>query len=224
MIKHFVFIILICCLYSCSNSKQETTNKLQLSDSLFALKNLGYADINRTKFIDNGLYTDSTKKVEFIPLDSFYIEKILAPILKQELGVDKDYVKSFMYSYFISIQEKIGNNRPLIIWSSGDDYESMILAIVDSTLKPVSYLVLSGGIFAGPYEVDDSLSSWGEDKYSIINDKRIESYTINAYVWTNSQNDTAIIDSIIYHSEILENGMIITNKVDSIRFSKTIKK
>ena len=111
----------------------------------------------------------------------------------------------------------------MIIWTSGDDYTSLILTLVDSTLNPVSHLVLNGGLFAGPYEFNDSLTCWGEEKYSKIKGSRIESYTLNTYVWTDSRNDAAFVDSINYISQIMENGQIKTEKIDSMRTTKRIE-
>lgn len=84
--------------FSCSvKTDKKVEESKVLPDSLFALKNIEDADLiyNNITFIDNGLYLDSSKKVEFVALDTIYKEKILAPILKQDLGVDKNFVKSF---------------------------------------------------------------------------------------------------------------------------------
>jgi hypothetical protein len=161
--------------------------------------------------------------VEFVALDSTYKLKVLAPFLKKDLGVDSDYVKSFMNSYFISKPNKIGDYQPLIIWTSGDDYTSLILTLVDSTLNPVSHIILYGGLFAGPYEINDSLTSLGEKRFFKINGETIHSYSLNTYVWTDSRNDSAFIDSISYKSTILKNRQIKTDKLDSVRVIKQIK-
>lgn len=224
MNKYLFLGLLIGIGFSCSVKTDKKVNELGLPDSLFSLKNIENADlVYKVKYIDNKLFLDSSKKVEFVALDTTYKLKILAPILKLDLGVDKDYVKSFMISYFISKLDKIGDYQPLIIWTSGDDYTSLILTLVDSTLNPVSHFVLNGGLFAGPYEFNDSLTCWGEDKYSKIKGRRIESYSLNTYVWTDSRNDTAFVDSISYKSQILENGQFQIEKIDSIRTIKRIE-
>jgi hypothetical protein len=221
----FLFLgLLIGIGFSCSVKTDNKVNEIGLPDSLFSLKNIENADlVYKVKYIDNKLYLDSSKRVEFVALDTTYKLKILAPILKKDLGVDKDYVKSFLISYFISKQDKIGDYQPLIIWTSGDDYTSLILTLVDSTLNPVSHFVLNGGLFAGPYEINDSLTSWGEDRHSKINGTTINTYSINTYVWTDSRNDSAFVDSIIYKSQISQNGLIKTEKIDSIRMIKRIE-
>jgi len=208
--------------FSCSVKTDKKVDGSALPDSLFALKNIENVDLiyNNVRYIDDGLFLDSSKKVKFVALDTIYKAKILAPILKQELSVDMDYVKSFMDSYFISKQEKIGDYQPLIIWTSGDDYTSLILTLVDSTLKPVSHMVLNGGFLSGPYEINDSLTSWEEEKHSKITGNTIHSYSLNTYVWTDSRNDSAFVDSIIYTSKILQNGQIKTEKIDSVRMVK----
>ena len=223
MNKILLFGLLILLGFSCSVNTRMKVDKFELPDSLFALINIESTDIvNKVRYIDNKLFLDSSRKVEFIALDTTYKTKILAPILKKDMGIDKDYVESFILSYFISKQDKIGDYQPVIIWTSGDDYTSLILALVDSSLNPVSHLVLNEGLFSGPYEVNDSLTSWGEDKCSHINGTIINTYTLNTYVWTDSRNDSAFVDSIIYKSQILQNGQIKTEKIDSIRIIKMI--
>lgn len=223
MNKILLFGLLILIGFSCSVNTGMKVVKLELPDSLFVLMNIESMDlVNKVRYIDNKLFLDSSKKVEFVALDSTYKTKILAPILKKDLGIDKDYVQSFIRSYFISKQDKIGDYQPVIIWASGDDYTSLILAVVDSSLNPISHLVLNGGLFSGPFEVNDSLTSWGEYKCSHINGTIINTYTINTYVWTDSRNDSAFVDSIIFKSQILQNGQITTEKVDSVRIIKMI--
>jgi hypothetical protein len=210
--------------YSCSVSTDKQIEKLNLPDTFFVLKNYHNSDLlAKVKYINNRLFLDSTKQIEFVALDTNYKVKILAPVLKEDLGVDENYVKSFLISYFISKQDKIGNFQPVIIWISGDDYNSLIMVLLDSALNPISHILLNGGFYAGPYEVNDSLTSWGEEKNSRIDGNKIESYCLNTYVWTDSRNDLTFIDSLSYKSIILENGLIQTEKVDSIRIVKRIK-
>ncbi len=224
MNKILFFVLFIGLGVSCSVKMDKKVNSLWLPDTLFALKNIENTDlVNRVKYIDNKLFLDSLSKVKFVALDTIYKLIILAPILKQDLGVDKDYVKSFMISYFISKQEKVGDYQPIIIWISGDDYTSLMLVLVDSTLNPISHLVLNGGLFAGPYEINDSLTLWGKDKHSEIKNTIINSYLLNTYVWTDSRNDSAFVDSITYKSQILQNGQIKTEKIDSVRMIKLIE-
>lgn len=212
--------------FSCSVKTDKKIEESEaLPDRLFALKNIEDADLiyNNIRYIDEGLYLDSSKKIEFVELNTVYKEKILSPILKQDLGVDKDYVKSFMQSYFISKQDKIGDYQPLIIWTSGDDYTSLILTLVDSTLNPVSHMVLNGGFLSGPFEVNDSLTSWEDEKHSKIDGNTIHYYSLTNYIWSDSRNDSAFVDSITYISKILQNGQINTEKIDSVRMVKSVK-
>jgi hypothetical protein len=224
MKRLLIFGLILGLIYSCSGSSIKQPNRtIELPDNLFALKNVHNSSfINKVKFIDNRLFLDSSKQVEFFPLDSNLKGKILAPILKMDLRVESDYVKSFIISYFISKQDKIGDYQPVIIWASGDDYTSLILAVLDSNLCPISHIILYGGQFAGPYEINDSLTSWGEEKQSIIEGNQIKSTVLTTYVWTDSRNDSAFIDSISYKSKILGTGKIMTEKLDSIRIIKKI--
>lgn len=223
--RKLIFLGLILGLiYSCSATSSKKLDRSEdLPDSLFALKNVQNTSfIDKVKFLDNRLFLESSKRVEFFPLDTNLKSKILAPILKTDLGVESNYVKSFITSYFISKQDKIGDYQPIVIWTSGDDYTSLILAVLDSNLIPISHITLYGGLFAGPYEINDSLTSWGEEKHSIIDGNQIKSTVMTTYVWTDSRNDSSFIDSIIYKSKILETGKIMTEKLDSIRIIKKV--
>lgn len=222
MKKIMTILCLIGLISSCSKPKGYNT-KIELKDSLFALQNISFANIYHSyKHIDDKLYLDSSRNIGFTQLDTFYKVKILAPLLHKDLGraVDTNYVKRFTTSYFISKQNKVGQYQPLIIWSSGDDYTSLILAIVDSCLNPVSHLVLSGGLFGGPFETNDTLSSWGEDKFSKINNNEISTCILKTYVWTVNPDSTMIIDSLSYKSVIMDNGQIETELIDSLRIFK----
>jgi hypothetical protein len=160
---------------------------------------------------------------EFVPLDSTSKRLILAPIMKKDLGVDANYSGKFILSHFISKQEKIGNLQPIIIYTTGDDYQSLILAVLDSTLNPISHIVLSGGLFSGPYEVNDSLTCWQNETFSKINGKDIQSYISKTYVWTDSRNDSAFVDSLVFSTKIRANGTIDTKQTDSLRIKRKLK-
>jgi hypothetical protein len=143
--------------------------------------------------------------------------------MKKDLGIDANTSGKLFLSHFISRQDKIGNIQPIVIYSTGDDYQSLILAVLDSTLTPISHLVLSGGFFTGPYEVNDSLSCWGDETFSKINGNEIQSFVSKTYVWTDSRNDSAFIDSIVFSSKIRDNGKIDTKQIDSLRIMRKIK-
>ncbi|MGL1886694.1 MAG: hypothetical protein OCD76_09280 [Reichenbachiella sp.] len=160
--KMITILFLIALAISCSNNSDSNKVEFNLSDDLFALKNITNSQsLNNIFYTENRLFYDSSKKIEFTVLDSIAKQKILAPIMKIDLGVDVEYTQSFMKSYFISIQNPIGKFKPIVIWTSGDDYTSLILTLIDSTCTPVSHVLLSGGVFTGPYEINDSLTSWG---------------------------------------------------------------
>ena len=214
----FCFLFLLSC--STGNNKQNVT----LSDDLFVIKNLKNSSlIHSFKYRDNHLFSDSTFKTEFVPLDSTYKRLILAPIMKKDLGVDADYSRKFILSHFISKQEKIGHLQPIVIYSTADDYQSLIFAVLDSALNPISHLVLSGGQFAGPYEVNDSLSSWGDETFSKINASEIQTHVSKIYVWTDERNDSAFIDSLAFSSYVKSNGSIETKLIDSLRLKRKFK-
>jgi hypothetical protein len=217
------FCIFIGLLSSCSKPKTITSQKPVLADSLFALKDLSDIDICNTFYDqDNQLFIDKSRKIEFVELDSTYKLLILSSILKKDLKVDDNYLNHYMISHFISKQSKIGDLQPIIVKTIGDDYSSILLIILDSNLKVISHFYLSGGFDAGPTEINDSISSWGEEKHSKIQGDVINSYVIRTLVWTDSRNDTAFIDSVRYKTRILKSGEFQTHKVDSIRYISKI--
>lgn len=223
MIKYLIFSLILGFGFSCNFKTEKQIVAPELADSLFALKNLSNTDfMYLMKYDDSKLFLDSTHKVEFTALDTSYKRKILVPILKQDLELDAEYVMSYMNSYFIAKQNKVGPYQPLIIWTSGDDYTSLILALVDSAFNPVSHFILKGGFQTGPYEINDSLTSWGEEKFADLNGNTINSYSLFSSVWTDERNDSVFVDSIIYKSEILDNGQIKTERKDSVRLLKRI--
>ena len=220
MNKLIIFCILL--LVSCSTGKTQQENLL--SDDHFVFKNLKNTSlIHSFKYQNNRLFSDSTFRTEFVPLDSTFIRLILAPILKKDLGVDAGYTVKFTLSHFISKQEKLGQYQPIVIYSTADDYASLILAVLDSTFNPISHLILSGGLFAGPYEANDSLTSWGEETFSKINNNEITSFVSKTYVWTDSRDDSEFIDSLLFSSKIRDNGTIETKLLDSLRIKRKIK-
>jgi hypothetical protein len=214
----FYFLLLISC-----SARQDNRN-LVLSDDLFVIKNLRNSSITHSfKYQNNRLFSDSTFRTEFVPLDSTFKRLILAPIMKKDLGVNAEYSEKFILSHFISKQNKLGKYQPIVIYSTGDDYTSLILVVLDSTINPISHIVLNGGQFAGPYEVNDSLTSWGKVTYSTINGSEINSYISKTYVWTDSRNNSAFIDSLVLSSKIRDNGTIETRLIDSLRIKRKIK-
>jgi hypothetical protein len=217
-------LLLVCSLFFLSCSTGQNNQKVILSDDLFAFKNLKNSSIVKSfKYQDNHLFSDSTFRTEFVPLDSTFKRLVLAPIMKKDLGVDPEYSEKFILSHFISKQEKIGKYQPIIIYSTGDDYTSLMFVVLDSTINPISHLILWGGLFAGPYEINDSLTSWGKETSSKINDNEITSYISKTYVWSDARNDTALIDSLAYQSKIRDNGTIETKLIDSLRIKREIK-
>ena len=220
MNKLIIFCLLL--LVYCSTGKTQQEN--HLSDDHFVFKDLKNTNlIHSFKYQDNRLFSDSTFRTEFVPLDSAFKRLILYPILKKDLGVDADYTVKFTLSHFISKQEKLGQYQPIVIYSTADDYASLMLAVLDSTFSPISHLILSGGQFPGPYKAYDSLTSWGEETFSKLNGNEITSFVTKTYVWTDSRDDSSFIDSLLFSSKIRDNGTIETNLIDSLRIKRKFK-
>jgi hypothetical protein len=216
-----IIIILIGFFSTCSAPVKKTTTSTLLPDTLFVFKNLNNSDVIKShKFKNNRLYSDSSYKVEFVPIDTVFKSIFVAPILNNDLNVDAKYTKNFVRSYFISKQDKIGLNQPIVILNQADDYLSLMLLVLDTTLHPISHFVLSGGIYGGPSEVNDSITSLGEEKYSQIKGSDIESYILTKYVWTYAKHDSSIIDSVKYISKINVNGSITTQMTYRKRFTR----
>lgn len=214
-LKYLLFIAGIV-LASCTNrpNKSITGEAFHLPDSLFVLKNL-----------KNTLtHIDSATRKKFIEMDTIQKGRIVLPSILNDIpqiNVKPDYIHNFMQGYFVSEQDTIGEFRPIIVGVSGDDYESLILIVLDKNNTPVSHLLLSGGLEAGPYESDSILVN--KDRISIIKGNSILTYElyIREHTDTATENEPNIIDSVSYKSTILPNGEIETKKLDSIRIKRT---
>lgn len=203
------FAFLLSVLLSCSTkqSNQLVQSKdFEMPDSLFALK-----DISE---INDKLLLDSTKEVKFVKLDSTFIHKIINPILVKNHGFRKEYIDGFETSYFISKQKKIGNFQPIILSTFGVDNWCILLVIVDSNYTPISHTILKGNYGSAFKMINKNLDYVDEYLYSKIDENFITTRRKISYL--NSFKEI-YKDSINYRSEILKNGIIKTQRIDSIR-------
>ena len=92
------------------------------------------------------------------------------------------------------------------------DYSALILVLLDSTCRPVSNFILSGGECGDdPKECDL--------KRSILNGRQIKSFVRSIVDRDNLyESDSILIDSINYITEILPNGTFKSRQKDSIRY------
>ena len=181
-----------------------------LPDSLFVLKNWMSSDI------------DSASMVNAVAMDSFYSENIVGAILVDEkLFTTPDQIKGRIYGRFISKQNKIGAYTPIIIAVNGDDYGAIFYALLDSSLRPVSYFRMQGGISAGPDEITDSTVVLPRDRHSVISGLSIHTYDLIETDWIDSTKNFKDIDSITFSTQIDEQtGRIITRQLDSVHYKR----
>ena len=223
MKKTLFLVLLLSVLFSCSK-KQSDNNKndtyTELADSLFLYKNIANTDfVKHIYFSDDNLcYSDSTKKHKLISLDENAKLNITVPIISKQTGAEKGYIKSYVNAYYVSKQKKVGRCQPIIIYCSGDDYMSLILVVLDSINHAKSGIIIWGGEFGGPYEINDSISCFAENRYSKLKDDCIKTYKVNSFARTKDEGFKTIYkDSIVYKSQILGNGLIKTQEIDSVR-------
>jgi hypothetical protein len=215
------FYILLFLILICSFSIDKKTDKDVLPDSLFVLKNISSSDITKNFRYDyktDSYYTDTTKKISFIGLDSNYRKKILAPAF-DKLNLEffnKCGWTWFMPAFFISKQEKVGDILPIIVHSSGTDFSAFILVTLDKNCNVVSSYILKGGACAGPT---------CPLIHSVLNKDKISSYILYFMARPDSISMTipTTIDSISFQSKINADGKIVSKKVDSTRFKRLVK-
>lgn len=216
MFRHFLkysLAIITIPLVACSTNSHKTkeANTLtSLPDSLFVLKN-----------IKSSLFrVDSATMKKYVEIDSIQQKQLITPTILDDIITSQDYINHDMGGYFIAKQNKIGSFSPIIVSMSGDDYSALILLLLDTNKRPVSHILLSGGVEAGPDgEIGDSIILLHNTE-SILNNDIITTYTL--HIRQSEKNDTIppTIDSIVNVRKILPNGTIKLLKTDSSRYTR----
>lgn len=218
MKKKVHYILLLSLLFSCSTKQSHQTmhNKdFEVPDSLFALKNLSNTNILGSVYTkQTGFFLYSVSKVKFTMLNSVFNQKITYPILVKDHGFRKDYLDSYESSYFISKQQKVGNYQPITIWTEGLDNCCLLLVVVDSTFKPISHTILKGNYGCALKQINKNVDCVTEYTYSTLKRNKIISCRITTYFNIDKE---VYKDSIVYRSEIQKDGLIKTQKTDSVR-------
>jgi|GEM_PF-3434627 len=223
LLNHLKYFLIISCVVAVScttNSTQEKSpeNKvITRADSLFMFHN-----INTSLF-----KADSATMSQYVAMDTIQKMQYLTPkIIDSEnpdvMKVGQTYINEYVGAYFISKQEKIGDAQPIIVSASGDDYHALILIVLNKNNKPVSHILLSGGLSAGPDgELGDSIILL-HDRESLIKHDTLITYILRVRQPENKDNASPTIDSISYIRKILPTGEIKTIKTDSVRYSRKI--
>jgi hypothetical protein len=219
--KNTIYLtILLTLLFSCSTKISYKTFQnigFGIPDSLFALKNICNTDFIDSIYLrNNQLFLDSTRKVKFTEVDSIFKRKIIYPVLINNHEFRKEYLDSFEQSFFISKQQKTGKYQPITLWTFGVDNYCLLLVMVDSALNPVSHIILNGNYGSAFIKIDDKHDYTNEYKHSKIKGDIITTCKISTFYNTNNSKEI-YADSIVYKSEILKNGLINTQKTDSVR-------
>jgi hypothetical protein len=207
-------------LNSCSNNNSETQSqrKSKSGDSLFILSNIKSSLIK----IDSATYK------KFISIDTIQKSQFVTPEIVDENPdvtiVGQTYINEYVSGLFISKQDKIGDNQPIIISARGDDYDALILIILDRNNKPLSHILLSGGLEGGPDgELGDSIVLLHQ-RESIIKNDEILTYVLRIRQPEDDTNKLPTIDSISYLRKIMPDGTIKILKTDSIRYYRKVIK
>jgi hypothetical protein len=210
--KNLIYLILGLFIFSCTPEKKQITNdKELLSDSLFAFKNIKSTILPPDSTI-NLIDLDSTQKMKFI----------VSAVTKERKGdIDADYVIHFMTASFVSKQNKIGDFTPIIAKVNGDDYSGLFYIILDKSFNPISSLLVSGGLCAGPNEISDSSLQMCPVINSFFKDNTVSSYILTETINPPKiKTELAIFDSLSYISTITSTGQIETRLIDSLRFRR----
>jgi hypothetical protein len=229
LFNHLKYLLILSCVIaiSCTNTpsidketnkdKKTETKVVTRPDSLFMFKNI----------TSSMFQADSSTMSQYVHMDTIQKMQYLTPkIIDSEnpdvMKVGQTYINDYMYSYFISKQDKIGDYQPIIVSAHGDDYGALILLLLDKNNKPVSHILLCGGLSAGPDgELGDSIVLL-HDRESLIKHDTIITYILRVRQPENKDNALPTIDSISYIRKILATGEIKTIKTDSVRYSRKI--
>ena len=195
--------------------------KIDLSDNVFMLRNIkSTLELKNLYWDEDDAYSNKYKGHKFTKLDSLQKLKFIAPFMKD---VGPEWVSSNMRAYLLAKQNKIGDLTPIIINLEGDDYNSIMLILIDSNNKPVSNLVLTGGESAGPLDETDSTVTYNSDQNAYLHGNEITSYTVVVCQSTDTIPKPSIIDSMTYHSFIKSTGEIVTQRIESVRSKRIIE-
>ncbi|HTB06065.1 MAG TPA: hypothetical protein VK806_03855 [Bacteroidia bacterium] len=235
--RTFVSLFIVFSIVSCANHSvnsdiskvNSNSDSFPLPDSLFAFKNIKNSRLVSSFYYDpkdyHSLYSDSTKTKKLIYLDSTQKLKIIIPIMMADYGyqrtggIDSNYIMKLVSARFVSKQNKIGKFTPIIVWINGDDYEALTYILLDDSLKPISHLILYGGLCAGPLSETDTSLELCPVTQSFLNESKISSYIIKESA-KKAPKTPSTIDSINYLNTILPSGQIETKRLDSTRYKR----
>lgn len=215
--KKIIPFITLLIFAACNNDEQyKAPAAFMMGESLFA-----FHDIKNSLFIKcNGTFNDRTKNIQFVTLDTNQMRRFVAPVMKDIANAD--YITRNMTGHFISKQKDINGFTPITVFVNGDDYHALIYILIDKNNQPVSHVVLNGGPYAGPWDVNDTLQASSPIKHSFLEGDKIRSYELKIYNRYSNLKGPAIIDSFNYQSIIKPDGTIETKAIDSIRYSRIV--
>ncbi|MES2278222.1 MAG: hypothetical protein V4592_19485 [Bacteroidota bacterium] len=222
--KKTVLFLIIGIITGCSGPKKEHSQDNYsimdndgscLPDTKFVYKNLTntFALDLYTKYLDNKLYTDSTRKTAFTALTPTQKLKLISPFISKLLDVNDKYAVDLMQAYFISKQPKIGEFQPIIVSISGDDYNSLTMIILDKNCHYIDAYNVNGGMQPGPNMIGDSTIKIELRSYSIIDKDNIQSIKIDETYSTDSiKKKPSIIDSTVFKTSVDRFGKFKTKQ------------
>ncbi|HTL82416.1 MAG TPA: hypothetical protein VL651_11970 [Bacteroidia bacterium] len=220
----FILPVILFLFASCNSDAPKKENPpaapAVIADSLFAFHNIRNTEFVKHFWYDEAHdfqpYADSTKKIKLVKMDSVMKKKILVPLM----DIDASYIVQYMDAIFISKQDSMGPYTPIIVRLSGDDYDEVMMILLNSKCEPVSRLSLYGGDCGGPDEIGDSLSLNCPYKQTYFDGTKISSYVLHVYDHTRHEDWPSVIDSVTYETSINPNGQFITVEKDSTRYRR----
>ncbi len=211
-------ILVISTIWGCGNPKNEKAAEtpvevvqekdLELPDSLFKLKNqLVTFKVQNYDFEEEFVVMDSIQKMKLLGKIAPFNEK------------DKSYV-----GYFVSLQNKIGHIRPIIVYGETENYSALILLNLDENNKVISSKEIAGGFCDAPVHYDDRIQ-WCDDKLStIVNDSMLVLFHLHLHSPSYERVNEKFIDSVKYLFRINPDGKFEQVKRDSTRYFRIERK
>lgn len=188
--------------------KKEIQKEFELPDSLFKLKDQKIT--LKTQDFDF--------EEDFTPMDSIQKMKLLGGIPPFNTNSEPSE------GYFVSLQNKVKDIRPIIVNGSTENYNALILLNLNESNKVVSYKEIAGGFCDEPVHYDDRIQ-WCDDKLStILNDSMLLLCHLHLHSPSYERVNEKFIDSVKYLYKINPSGQMEELKKDSTRYYKVERK
>jgi len=127
--------------------------------------------------------------------------------------------------YFYSHHEPIGQILPLTFIQTGNDYEAIVLKLIDMKTGEVNNTFeLSGGVCNGPEELaNGKIELCSKNNSEFINDSIFKNTLVKFYSESQTEDSEMSVDTLKYLITIKTNGILNRKLTDSIRIETKTK-